>query len=264
MKRWIVSADDFAFNDAVDDGILALIGAGVVTATSCLTRSPRWCTAARRLDASVRARADVGIHIDLTEFESVLPNHAALALACYTRSIDGPRLRAVLRTQFERFEEALASAPDYIDGHRHVHQLPVVREVLIDLLTERYPGRMPWVRISRAGGRAGWKGSVITSLGSDGLYARCCAAGVATNAHLLGFYDFIGNAASYRERLSTWLAAAADRDVLMCHPASRLAAGDRIAAARLAEFQVLSSPWWTECLGLQQLRSCRGTQCLSH
>ena len=264
MKRWIVSADDFGFNDAVDDGILALIGAGVVTATSCLTRSPRWCTAARLLDASVRARADVGIHIDLTEFESVVPSHAALALACYTRSIDGPRLRAVLRAQFERFEEALASAPDYIDGHRHVHQLPVVREVLIDLLTERYPGRMPWVRISRAGGRAGLKGSVITSLGSDGLYARCCAAGVTTSARLLGFYDFIGNAASYRERLSTWLAAAADRDVLMCHPASRLAAGDRIAAARLAEFQVLSSPWWTERLGLQQLRSCRGTQCLAH
>ena len=108
------------------------------------------------------------------------------------------------------------------------------------------------------------KGSVITSLGSGSLYARCCAAGVASSARLLGFYDFIGNSASYREHLSTWLAAAADRDVLMCHPASRLAAGDRIAAARLAEFQVLSSPWWTERLGLQQLRSCRGTQCLAH
>ncbi len=168
----------------------------------------------------------------------------------------------MLRTQFERFEEVMASAPDYIDGHRHVHQLPVVRDVLVDLLTERYPRRMPWVRISRAGARAGLKDSLITWLGSGGLYARCRAAGVATNARLLGFYDFIGNAASYRERLSKWLAGAEDRDVLMCHPASRLAAGDRIAAARLAEFQVLSSPWWTERLELQQLSSCRGTRCL--
>ncbi len=263
MKRCIVSADDFAFNAAVDDGVLALIGAGRVTATSCLTTSPRWPDAARRLDAAARARADVGVHVDLTEFERLASSHASLVFACYTRTIDANRLRAVLRTQLQRFEDALDSPPDYIDGHRHVHQLPVVRDALIELLVDRYPIRTPWVRVSCDGGGADWKGTLITRLGSDGLSARCRAAGVATNSRLLGLYDFKDDSASYPSRLSAWVEDEVDRDVLVCHPASGIDAGDPIGRARLAEFEAMSSPWWKDCLESHQIRLCRGAECVT-
>ncbi|MFZ2650831.1 MAG: ChbG/HpnK family deacetylase [Burkholderiaceae bacterium] len=263
MKRCVVAADDFAFNAAVDEGIVALIEAGVVTAASCLATSPRWPLAARRLDAALRAKADVGVHVDLTEFEPLASRHAWLAASCYTRSIDTRRVRATLNAQLQRFEDALGAAPDYIDGHRHVHQLPVIREQLIELLADRYAQRLPWVRISRARADAGWKGRLITSLGSAGLAAACRAAGVATNAHLFGLYDFAGDAASYRLRLSAWLAGAADRDVLMCHPASRIDGADRIARARVTEFQVLSSPWWKTCLESHEVSLSRGIECFT-
>ena len=184
MKRCIVAADDFAYNAAVDDAIVALIEAGVVTATSCLTASPRWQQAARRLGPGLREKADIGVHLDLTEFAPLASHHALLVAACYSRAIDIARLRASIQSQLQRFEDQLHTAPDYIDGHRHVHQLPVVRDVLIELLAQRYAGHLPWVRVSRARADAGWKGRFITGLGSAGLAAACRAAGVATNSHL--------------------------------------------------------------------------------
>jgi hypothetical protein len=67
---------------------------------------------------------------------------------------------------------------------------------------------------------------------------------------LLGVYDFEGGAARYRGLLAGWLQAARDGDLLMCHaglPDGPRGAGDPLAAARAAEFEVLSSP----ALGLQ-------------
>jgi chitin disaccharide deacetylase len=264
MKRCIVSADDFAYSAAVDDGILALIDAGVVTATSCLTRSPRWPAAARRLGATAGARADVGVHVDLTEFEPLAASHAGLVIACCARTLDAGRLRSALTAQFERFEDALGRAPDYVDGHRHVHQLPVVRDVLIDLLARRYPQRLPWVRVSRPVVGSGWKGRFISGLGGAALSARCRAAGVANNARLLGVYDFTGDAATHRLRLTDWWSRAADGDVLMCHPAARAEAGDPIGPARQVEYEAMTGAWWAHCLAAHQIELCRGTGCVSN
>lgn len=263
MKRCIVAADDFAFNSAVDDAIVALIEAGVVTATSCLTTSPRWPQAAQRLTPALRVKADIGVHLDLTEFAPLAAHHALLVAACYSRTIARARLRDAIQTQLQRFEDQMHSAPDYIDGHRHVHQLPVVRETLIALLAQRYAHRLPWVRVSRAPAGAGWKSRLTTGLGSAGLAADCRGAGIAVNPHLIGWYGFDGDAAAYRNRVSAWLAGAADRDVLMCHPASRLDVQDRIGAARVAEFEVLSGPGWRACLEHHGVRSTRGAGCFA-
>ncbi len=262
MKRCVVTADDFALNADIDDGILALIEAGRVTGTSCLTTSPRWHESARRLSAAVRARADVGLHLDLTEFERIGSSHASLIVACYTRVIDAKRLRAMMRTQLQRFEDALDTAPDYVDGHRHVHQLPIVRDALIELLVDRYPARKPWIRVSRDGAHAGYRGRLITWLGSDGLSESCRAAGVATNDRLLGLYDFKDDAPGYRARLSAWLEEAQDGDVLTCHPAARIFAGDPIGRARLTEFEAMCSRWWNNCLESHQITLCRGVECV--
>ncbi|WP_292256660.1 ChbG/HpnK family deacetylase, partial [Mesorhizobium sp.] len=45
--------------------------------------------------------------------------------------IDEPDVHAELDAQYDRFVEALEGPPDYIDGHQHVHFLPVVRNWLL-------------------------------------------------------------------------------------------------------------------------------------
>lgn len=260
MKKLIVAADDFAQNEAVDDGILELIDAGRLTATSCLVASPRWPQAARRIERGIRMKADIGIHIDLTEFVRPAGGHAGLALASYSGWLTRRRLRALIDAQLQRFEDALAAVPDYIDGHRHVHQLPRVRDALLAAVLERYGARLPWVRISRATGwNAGVKARLVSALGARDMTARCKAFGIPCNERLLGFYAFDDVAAAHRARLHAWLAQTrASGDVLMCHPAARCENGDPIGRARAVEFEIMRSDAWPAMLAAEGVELTRG------
>jgi predicted glycoside hydrolase/deacetylase ChbG (UPF0249 family) len=259
MKKLIVAADDFAQNEAVDDGILSLIAAGHITATSCLAASPRWPQAARRLERDIRAQADVGVHLDLTEFVRPAGGHMGLLLASYAGMLDRNRLRSLIDEQLQRFEDAVGAVPDYVDGHRHVHQLPRVRDVLLSALLARYGARLPWVRVSRAAGMgAGLKAQVVSGLGAKQMAARCRAFGLSCNERLLGFYDFARVETDHRRRLREWLAQVRSGDVLMCHPAARAEADDPIGVARHAEFVAMQNGWWREALAAEGVELTRG------
>jgi predicted glycoside hydrolase/deacetylase ChbG (UPF0249 family) len=258
MRNLIVAADDFGQNEAVDEGILRLIADGRITAASCLAASPRWPQAARGLERTIRAKADIGLHLDLTEFVRPAGGHPGLVLACYAGTLDRERLRALIDRQLHRFEDELAAVPDYVDGHRHVHQLPRVRDVLLGALIERYGARLPWVRVSRAAGRgAGVKAHLVSALGGRDMAARCRAFGVACSERLLGFYDFSPHD-DHRVRLQAWLAQARAGDVLMCHPAARVEAGDPIGPARAMEFAAFASDWWPHALADAGILAVRG------
>ena len=257
MKKLIVAADDFAQNDAVDAGIVELIAAGRITAASCLTASSRWPQAARRLERDVRAKADIGVHIDLTEFVRPAGGHVGLLFACYAGTLERRKLRALIDAQLQSFEDALATVPDYVDGHRHIHQLPRVRDELLAALIERYGARLPWVRVSRAAGLgAGLKARIVSQLGGRDMAARCHAYGLACNERLLGFYDF--SVGDHRARLRTWLGQARDGDVLMCHPALRAEADDPIGPGRHQEFAAMRSDWWPQALAAESIVLARG------
>ncbi len=259
MKRLIVAADDYGQNEAVDEGILQLVERGRITAASCLTASPRWSVAAKRLGRDVRARADFGVHLDFTEFVRPAGGHVGLIAACYAGTLDRQKLRPLVDEQLQRFEEAVGTGPDYVDGHRHVHQLPRVRDVLLDALLQRYGTRLPWGRVSRARGLgAGLKARVVSGLGGREMAARCRAFGLACNEHLLGFYDFSPGAAAHRERLRTWVGQAQDRDVLMCHPAVRAEPGDPIGPGRASEFAAMQDDQWPAMLAQAGITLSRG------
>lgn len=259
MKRLIVAADDYAQNAAVDDGILALVERGRLTAASCLTASPRWPQAARRLTRELRGAASFGVHLDFTEFVRPAGGHAALVAACYAGTLDKAKLRPLVDEQLQRFEDAVGGVPDYVDGHRHIHQLPRVRDVLLAALLERYGARLPWVRVSRARGLgAGLKAGVVSVLGGRDMAARCRAYGLACNDWLLGFYDFSPGLDAHALRLQTWLAQAGDGDVLMCHPAVRAEADDPIGAGRATEYAALGGDAWSGWLTQAQVELVRG------
>ena len=70
------------------------------------------------------------------------------------------------------------------------------------------------------------------------------------SGHLLGVYGFDADGQRYARLLAAWLQRAADGDVLMCHPARNGpdGAGDRFAAARAVEAEVLGSDAWPRLL----------------
>ncbi|HET9644942.1 MAG TPA: ChbG/HpnK family deacetylase, partial [Burkholderiaceae bacterium] len=149
--------------------------------------------------------------------------------------------------QLDAFEQVARRAPDFVDGHRHVHQLPLVRQALVHALEQRYPPGLPWLRSTAPGAGSlgpatGLKAAVIHALGGRALDGLATAAGLQQNRRLLGVYGFHGDAQAHERRLASWLSASKDGDLLMCHTAlpAHAESGDPIALARKVEHQVLS------------------------
>jgi predicted glycoside hydrolase/deacetylase ChbG (UPF0249 family) len=259
-----VCVDDFGLHRGIDVAALTLIDRRRVHAVSAQVGGPAWSAGARPLCERDPQQVDVGLHLDLTEWPLQpavrLPLKAMLVRA-YARRLDAALLRGEIRAQLDAFERAMARAPSHVDGHQHVHQLPLVRSLLMEELLRRYRGRLPWLRGTRAppsaahaDQRAGVKAAIIAALGARGLAALARRHGAAQNARLLGVYDFGGDAAAYAWRLARWLRAAATGDLLMCHAGALGERPDPLAHARQNEFAVLSSPAFAALTASENIR----------
>jgi hypothetical protein len=254
--RLCLCADDFGLDAAVDEAVIELVRCGRLQAVGCLVGAPGWAEGSRRLRAVRTDRVDVGLHLDFTQFP-LLPGSRRplprLILAAITRRLDQLAVRREIAAQIARFERDMGRPPAFVDGHQHVHQLPIVRDALLALLASRDDGTRPWLRSTRRPEPAPrWPGRrwsevlkpwLIEALGARGLARLARRHGFAQNRSLLGVYAFPAGADGYAQRRAGWLAVARDGDLLMCHPGRRTDAGsasDPIADARVDEFEVLA------------------------
>src|SRR6185369_11421930 len=137
------------------------------------------------------------------------------------------------------------------DGHQHVHQLPVIRQLLVETLRGRYPQQRPWLRRTQPPSTlpsAGFKPWLIARLGCNQLTRLACAQGFRQNKHLLGVYDFQGDGDRYAAFMAQWIGAAAHGDLLMCHAAFNTPLPDPIRKARGNEYRILSGGAFTDLL----------------
>ncbi len=145
----ICTADDFGIGLATSRGIVRGHTHGPVTATSLMTVTGDHAAASVPLLADCPT-LDVGLHLVLTRCgERPLVARRASGLVAldggflplesvWVRGLMG-RLdrRAVadeVAAQAERFHALMGRRPAYVDGHHHVHQLPVVREAVLDVI----------------------------------------------------------------------------------------------------------------------------------
>ena len=241
----VLCADDFGLSAPISSGIDTLARRARLSAVACITNAPHWREAAgllRQWPASVSS----GVHLNLTEGEPastelralwpVLPSLQRLLVQSQLRLLPRAALRAEVAAQIEAFRAVAGRAPDFIDGHQHVHGLPGVREGLLDQV-----GTMAVRSTAHVlGPAAGLKGRVIETSGGRALGAALQAAGIVHNPVLLGAYDF--QAIDYRTLMQQWLRLMpADGALLFCHP-GHAAPGDAIGAARERELGYFDSP----------------------
>lgn len=256
-RRICVVADDFGLHAGIDQAIVDLAGRARLQAFGCMTGGRSWQASAAALRVDPPG-ADIGLHVDLTERPISRPAQAlrSLIIDAYARRLDLRAVRAELRAQLNAFEAALGRAPDYVDGHQHVHQLPGVRAELLAELEARYALReRPWLRCTIPGRLPQGAGAqplapfavrlkeaLIATLGGVALQREAWARHFAMNTALLGVYGFNADRAAYQALLTGWLASAPDGTALMCHPALSTEPSDAIARARLVEYDLLGSP----------------------
>jgi len=254
-------ADDFGIDAGVSSGIARLAHAQRLTAVSCITTTRRWPDDAKLLEG-VPATVDVGLHLNLTEGKPAsarlgkiwprLPALPKLIALAHLGRLPRAALRSELHAQLSAFIGARGEPPRFIDGHQHVHHLPGVRDIVLDMVDHIQP--LPAVRSTGRVLGPGWgfKRRVIEGTGGTTLLAALRAHVLPHNAALLGVYDFA--TANYRGLMQGWLAEVpAEGALLFCHPGDAKSgdgAGDAIAAARRREADYLGSAEFAQEPGL--------------
>ena len=251
QRRVVLCADDFGQGAGVDAGILRLAAARRLTAVSCLACGSRWEADAPALLARADS-LDLGLHLDLTDGGAGAPpvGLGRLVARSYARQLDPRGVERIVGAQLDAFERVARRPPDFVDGHRHVHQLPVVREALLRALRARYGPAMPFVRCTVPRRWRGAKALVIAALGGLALRRALRREGVPHNRDFAGIYDFDPRA-DYPGLMRGWLAGVEDGGLLLCHPGlPGSESDDPIAEARATELRHLESPAFAEdCAG---------------
>lgn len=253
-KRIVLGADDYGQAEAVSRGIIDLILAGRITATSSLTNGPDWPTHARWL-LPCRGKAAFGLHLNLTQgrplspqfkaaYGDTFPSLGRLLLLAGTRVLKQPVLEAELMAQLEAFKQAMGFYPAYLDGHQHVHHFPVVREALKSVYEAAGLFEMG-VRIRsvhRPITLSNPKACLIEWTGAKRLLDDWLIPNhIPHNTSFEGIYSF-ANASQCRQHFQQFFANIQDGGMMMCHPGrASTDPSDPIAAARHYEYAYLMS-----------------------
>lgn len=231
--RVLLCADDFAMTDGISTGIAELAAAGRLSATSAMVTTAHWPDHAARL-TPLRDTLAVGLHFNLTlgrplgAMPVLAPTGDFPALSrvmelAFSRRLNSAEIAAELTRQLDRFTQVWGHAPDFIDGHQHVHVLPMVRGAVLKTLLERFPNTKPLLRdpvdkpaVIVARGAAVPKALALATL-ATGFGRRARRMGFPTNRGFAGVSPF-DRAMPYSEefmRFFTWVGA---RHLVMCHP----------------------------------------------
>ena len=260
MSTVIFCADDYALNRPISQAIVQLIEDGRLQATSCMTQSPFWEAHGLKLREvrSAHPNTQVGLHFNLTHNFSddmLTMTLGHLMLKAWLGSLSRAAIEKTLAYQWQRFIDVMGRAPDFIDGHQHVHQFPIIRDVLLTFLTNK--GFSGWIRsLSYTIETPSFfiKVKLLSLLGARALTYECEELHFKQNARFGGIYDF-SDRVPYPVLVQHWLSRvnhykrsiSAHKDVrhsilIMCHPAvDNSDPTDRIAAARVREYNYLAS-----------------------
>jgi chitin disaccharide deacetylase len=233
VRIWLC-ADDYGISPAVDTAIRDLVVRGRLNATSVLVAAPSFCRAeATALDVlnATAPRVAIGLHLTLTApfrplSTDFLPLRegqflpvAAMLRHAVLRRLEHAALVAEMTRQMETFRNAFGRAPDFIDGHQHVHLFPQIRQALLEVAKATAPNA--WVRqcgrvLPLAARFADGKGLLLDIM-SYRFRRRAAALGVRTNPAFAGTYAF-DDEAQFAELFPRFLDRLPDGSVVMCHP----------------------------------------------
>ena len=233
-RRIWLCADDFGISPAVNTAIRDLVVRRRLNATSAMVVAPSFQRAeASALDAlnAAAPRVAIGLHLTLTApfrplsksfqplREGAFPPLAAMAGRALMHQLEPDALAAEITRQLESFIDSFGRAPDFVDGHHHIHLFPQISDALLAVVARTAPDA--WLRqcgrvVPFAQRLADRKGLVLDVL-SYRFRSRTGALGLHTNPAFAGTYEF-DDAADFAALFPRFLDRLPDGSVVMCHP----------------------------------------------
>ena len=258
----IIHADDFGETQQITLGICEAIEAGIVTSASIMANMPATDFALHRA-RSLEDRASFGVHLTLCEGRPLTlaptlmdaQGNFCSKRQLFLRSISG-RLRvteieAEIGAQLARVADAGVHV-SHLDGHKHLHQLPVVCNA-VALVAGRYG-----VERVRLAAMHRWAGYATPSSAVRELLA-VHAARVFRNARLRFPRRLIDIRAcmALAGQMEKWIRLARSTGIveIFCHPGTALADQEKPGScARSAELEFLLSPQMRDLLAASDSR----------
>ena len=117
------------------------------------------------------ARVAVGLHLTLSApfqpltqgftplVDEAFPTYRMMLVRAWLRQLDRKALEAEVAAQIRMFGHEFGRAPDFIDGHQHVHIFPQVRDALFAVARKMAP--IAWIRQCGRAGTLAADGSAI-------------------------------------------------------------------------------------------------------
>jgi len=229
----VLCADDFGLSPGISEGILELVDAGRLSAVSCLTTSPCFLDYAEKLKLHSE-RIEIGLHLVLTDLkplgslpslttDGALPQMRELFAKALLGHLAKHDIAVELGRQIDAFIGVIGRAPDFIDGHHHIHQLPGIRDIVLDLIEKRFKSSLPWMRVCsekpftllRRGVSIG-RGVAIGWFGAA-LRRRATQRGLRVNNGFSGVYDF-SDRVPYSQLFERFTLDLRAGSLIMCHP----------------------------------------------
>jgi chitin disaccharide deacetylase len=258
-RKIVLCADDYAMSEGISRGIIELLGTGRLSATSVMTNMPEWGSLAPELSPFRRIRG-IGLHLNLTTGRSltdmpfICPGGEFLRLPeliqrAFTGRLPESEIREELDRQFDAFIEVMGQAPDFVDGHQHVHVLPVIRQALLSVLSQRGLAGAVWLRDPSDGivpiirREVGANKALLVKGIAIGFRAAATAAGFTTNEGFSGFSPLDPKISGERV-ITRAFSSLGSRPVIMCHPGyvePSLRDIDPVVESRPAELAYLAS-----------------------
>ena len=251
IRYLAICADDFGLHEGVDEAICQLIALKRISSFSCMVNASRWLKQSTDLIQTLEATHEVGLHVNFTHFfnnESYLFDLKKLIALSYFKKLSKKSVLESIHQQFDLFEQGLGRLPDFIDGHQHVHQFPIIRETLLSVITQRYRNNpKPWIRQTIPNiYPSNIKTKIIAHLGAYELQRQLQQQGLPHNQQFLGVYSFGQN--RFEQDMARWLRQAQNGALLMCHPSRTESIDDEIHAQRIQEYQFLCSESYQQLL----------------
>jgi predicted glycoside hydrolase/deacetylase ChbG (UPF0249 family) len=233
----ILCADDYGLRDDINRAILELCHSGRLTGVSCMTALERCDVSSAKQLWALQETVDIGLHLCLTDEglplspplrapASDFPSFRVLLAKALTGHLELNAMKKLIANQYHLFVEKFGRAPDFIDGHLHTHQLPVVRHALIEFVLSLPEASRPYVRNTRMllasvrRQRLPWlKAAFIGAFGKR-MDKELRAESLRTNSGFGGIYSF-GSRHPYRDYFPRFMQCLPEANgILVVHPGS--------------------------------------------
>lgn len=225
MKQIILCADDFGLNPGVSQGILKLANLGRLSAVSCMTNCPDFSVYAPEL-LTLKGQIQMGLHFSLTEGPLLTQpgtpcfGFKKLLIRTQLGFVNAELIAKEFAAQMDRFLEVMGDYPHFIDGHQHVHQLPIIRQVILDYYQKNCREKDIKIRSTYPAvtlPQFGLKAKIMDKTGGEQLNQLLKGYQIPHNACFSGVYDFSPHS-DYAALFKQWLHSAQDSTLIMCHP----------------------------------------------